>query len=414
MRDEPHAYKVLILAPFPPRLDATHGGGRAIAQLLMELSGRHRIALLCFRSAAEPPVDACIRARCEVVEEAPRRTARPTALGRWLRRGRQAVGLLRKRPMWVSEYSSRTFGRRARALAEAWKPDIVQFEYQVMGQYLSSLHGYRGGTVLTVHDPGAASALQDLRSRRGLGRLPYALDVAAWRWYETRLLQAAGAVVVFTEQDRRTLRELAPTATITPIPLRTRAPNQALDPAGESPASILFVGNFGHPPNIDAATRLADVIFPRVRERCPEALLYLVGDQPPDEVKRMVRPDIVVTGRVPDLVPYLNRAAVVVAPLRLGGGMRVKVLEALAAGKAVVASTVAAAGLDVIHGQQLIIADTDTEFVDAIVELLTHPEQRLDLAVRARTWACSSPGWEQTIAAYETLYQCLCKPTGSR
>jgi len=94
-------------------------------------------------------------------------------------------------------------------------------------------------------------------------------------------------------------------------------------------------------------------------------------------------------------------------PLRLGGGMRVKVLEALAAGKATVASPLAVEGLDITPGDQVMLAESDQEFADTIGELLADPDKRSSLASRARAWACANLGWERSVAAYEELYRTL-------
>jgi glycosyltransferase involved in cell wall biosynthesis len=111
-----------------------------------------------------------------------------------------------------------------------------------------------------------------------------------------------------------------------------------------------------------------------------------------------------VTGEVPDIREQLEDAGIVIAPLRSCGGMRVKVAEALAAGKAVVATALAAEGLDVRTGQQLVLAETDQELAEAVVALLRSPGQRAELAGRARAWALSALGWERPVAAFETLY----------
>ena len=107
------------------------------------------------------------------------------------------------------------------------------------------------------------------------------------------------------------------------------------------------------------------------------------------------------------MTPYLDAAAVFAAPLRLGGGMRVKVLEALAAGKAVVASPRAVDGLSVANGKQVVLAETDKEFATAIVELLREPQRRLEPARRAREWATANLGQERTTLAFEHLYDTL-------
>jgi glycosyltransferase involved in cell wall biosynthesis len=189
-------------------------------------------------------------------------------------------------------------------------------------------------------------------------------------------------------------------------------PERPLNPLGAPPLNLLFIGNFRHLPNVDAALRLTSTIFPRVQARVPGLILYIVGDHPTRQIRQMATSTVVVTGRVPDVTPHLDRAALVVVPLRLGGGMRVKMLEALAAGKAVVASPLAVEGLDVMDGKHVLLADSDRQFEDAIVQLLTQPERRTALAAHARNWACANLDWERSVAAYERLYENLitCSP----
>jgi glycosyltransferase involved in cell wall biosynthesis len=167
------------------------------------------------------------------------------------------------------------------------------------------------------------------------------------------------------------------------------------------------VGNFTHPPNVDAAQRLAGDIFPAIHAQRPDVRLWIVGDQPPPELVALAGEAVTVTGRVPDVRPYLEAAAVVVVPMRLGGGMRVKVMEALAAGKALIASRVAVEGLDLTPGAHYLLAETDEEFEIAILTLLIKPQQRLALGTAAYGWARGSLGWARAGAAYEQLYDQL-------
>src|SRR5262249_58786719 len=109
--------------------------------------------------------------------------------------------------------------------------------------------------------------------------------------------------------------------------------------------SLVFVGNYMHPPNVDAALRLVQEIFPRIAAQRPDVRLALVGDRVPARLRRVAGPNVDVTGLVSDVAPYLDRAAVVTVPVTTGGGLRVKVVEALAAGKAPVASPLAVEGL---------------------------------------------------------------------
>ncbi len=400
--------RLLFLLPFPPRLDATHGGARVAAQLLAALATGHSIAVAYLRGDEEQPIDAELRAACDIVEEIARPWSGRSVAHKALRAARMVTALLiGRRPLWVTDCASRAYARRIRALATTWQPDVLHIEVHVMGQYVRALDDCPAPRVLAEYEPGVRAAPFIARGYPWLARALHVLDRRAWRDFEREVLRQVHAVVVFTDQDRSAVAELAPATPVWRIPFGTPLPSSPLDPVGQQPPTLLFVGSFIHPPNVDAAVRLARTILPLVRRRHPDARLCIVGDSPPDAVRRLAGAEVQVTGRVPQVEPYLDIASVVVVPLRLGGGMRVKVLEALAAGKAVVASRLAVQGLDVIPGDQLCIADDDVEFADRVGELLDAPEHRLALARRARAWACANLGWDRSVAVYDRLYSAL-------
>jgi glycosyltransferase involved in cell wall biosynthesis len=220
----------------------------------------------------------------------------------------------------------------------------------------------------------------------------------------------ADAVVVFTRRDEEVLRPLAGSTPLARIPFAADIPSTALDPTGHDPLSILFVGNYSHAPNVEAARRLVERILPRLRARYPELVLHLVGEGLPND---LIGPGALAAGRVEDVTPYLDGAAVVVAPLSSGGGMRVKVLEALAAGKAVVASPLAVEGLDVTDGKEVLLAGDDDAFVSEVLTLLADTELRRAQACRARAWAVANLGWDASIRAYQELYESLLERRGA-
>jgi polysaccharide biosynthesis protein PslH len=404
------ALRILALLPFPPRLDGTHGGMRVMSQLLAALAARHEVAALYLRGPGEPPMDDALRARCALAEE----VARPDlASNTPAHRAQALASLLRGTPLWVSDWSVAAYADRARALAQTWQPDIAQIDYHLMAQYLPALRSCPAPRVLIEYEPGAQSARDRWQPLRDASpatpRLVPALDTRAWQRFERAILRQVQAAVVFTERDRRAIASLSPSTRVECIRPGTAVPEQALNPRGDEPPGVLFVGNFAHPPNVDAAMRLAQAIMPRVRAQRPGTPLMLVGDGPPAQVQALAGPHVRVTGRVPNVTPWLDRAALVAVPLRLGLGMRVKVMEALAAGKAVIASPLAAEGLNLVNGEQIVLAESDEQFAAAIAQLLADPAARIALAGRARAWTRQNLNWDRASDAFDALYDSLLK-----
>ncbi|HEX6702437.1 MAG TPA: glycosyltransferase [Gaiellaceae bacterium] len=396
--------RVLALAPFTPSLEATHGGARVAAQLLERLADRMDVALLCLRNGWEPPAGERLQERLDVVKVVSRRDEGRSLRSRLVRRLRSRAGLLRGRPMWTDDVMDDGFRDALKELGERWPPDLVLILYPVMGCYLDTLSSVAAPRVLVEPDPASDAAAERARWQPVWGRLVHRLDARAWRSFERLVLRRVDAVVVFTDDDRLALAEAARSTPIVTIPFGTDFVERPESAPSDEPV-VLFVGSFLHAPNRDAAQRLVRDILPLVRARRGDARLFLVGDRPPRDLEGS--DDVSVTGVVPDLAPYFAQAAVVVAPLRIGRGMRVKVLEALAAGKAVVASPLAVAGLQVTDGEHLVLADTDEEFADQIARLLDDPALRRRLGAAARAWAHANLGWDAVVDEHERLYEQL-------
>jgi glycosyltransferase involved in cell wall biosynthesis len=405
------AHRVLVCTPFPPRLDARHGG-KATARLLERLADRHDIALLCLRAPGDDPVDGVFRERCRLVEEVPLVDS-TAARSPWLRRAHWTLGLLRGLPPWAADCRSRQYQNRLRALVAEWRPELIELHLQVMAQYASVLDGFPAPRILVDYDPPSAWAAELVREAVGVRRLPRWAELVAWRRYERATRRRFHAIVVFAERDVASVATTGGNVPVTRIPLAVNPPDEPLDPVGEPPPTVVFAGGYGHPPNVDAAHWLADAIFPQVLERVPDARLALVGDRPGEDVLALAAGAVSVHGSVPDVAPYLNRAAVVAAPIRLGGSMRGKVLEALGAGKALVATPRAAEGIDALPGHHFMLAATEAEFVDALTLLLRDPDRRRELASNARAWAVESLSVEQSVEGFERLYDELSPPAAA-
>jgi polysaccharide biosynthesis protein PslH len=402
----------LFLAPVAPRRDGGHGGSRAIAELLLRLADRHPVALVCLRGPNQPPTEAALLERCDMVREVPR-PASGGAFARLTRRVRVAGALARGTPAVVAGTAHPGFMTAVRDAARAWRPDIIQLEYHLMGAYLPALRHASAPRILRQLEPGAATARDRVAHRPGPARFTGALERRAWERFERAVMAQVQVVVALTRRDAEALRPLAGRTPVECIRLGVTPPVRPFDPTGAG-GELLFVGNYTHTPNMDAVDRLIHGVLPRVRAACPDAVLRVVGASPASRWLARESEGVLVAGTVPDIGPFLDRAAVVLAPVTTGGGMRVKVMEALAGGKALVATPLALEGLEVEDGEQVCIGRTDEELARATIELLRSPDRRAALGGRARQWAIAAIGWEGPVTAFERLYQSLlASPPGS-
>jgi glycosyltransferase involved in cell wall biosynthesis len=401
------SFRILFLAPFAPHLQASHGGGRVIAQLIAHLARRHSIGLCYLRAAGEPAVDDVLRERCAVIEEVVITEPEDTGLNRWLHRLRVWKELMMGRPLWAIDRYSPAYSERVKRLLKTWRPDIVQIEFHIMGQYISVLADYPAPRILVQHEPGMESARELINTRFTSRRIVPQLDLLAWKRFEREVTRQVQAVVVFTRRDHEAVSRLGLQTNIVQIPPGTEIPETVPQELTNESLSLLFIGNYKHLPNVDAADRLVNNIFPRVQSRFPEARLFIVGEHLPSTIMHKPNESVTLTGYVPDVKPYLEKTTLVVVPVRLGGGMRIKVLEALAAGKPVVASARAVEGLDLMDGEQVVLAKDDNDFARAIIDLLGNPDKRVSLAAQAQAWARANLSWEKTVADYDALYHRL-------
>lgn len=401
--------RILLLAPFPPRRDAAHGGGRSFANLVVHLAKRVRVSLAYLRASDELGIDPAVADVCEIVHEGRRAGVAGSSVRPWPRAFAVLPGMAAGRPLWVAARWDRSFAAEVQRITAEWRPHIVQAEYSAMGQYLDGIRELGTRLVMTIYDPSGAGARERGAGASPLLRPGWAFSARRWDRYEQKLLRQVDATVVFTDRDGELMRALHPGARLERIPLGIHIPQQPSDPVGCAPPMLLFVGNFVHAPNLDAARWLVDEIFPALRARYPELGLWVVGDNAPAWLARHADQGVTVTGRVPDVQPYMDRAALFVAPLRSGGGMRVKVLEAMAAGKAVVATPLAAQGLEIEDGVHALTPSTTEDFVKRIAELLDDSGRRRRLATQARAWAEDHLSWDRCACAYETLYDEICQ-----
>jgi polysaccharide biosynthesis protein PslH len=218
------------------------------------------------------------------------------------------------------------------------------------------------------------------------------------RRFELALIPRFDAMLTVTEADRRFLRETgAATPPVHVVPICVDTAGHPLEGDAERAVDqIVFVGAMFYEPNADAVTYFHREIYPRIRDRAPGVRFVIVGRNPADAVRRLARvdPSVSVTGTVEDVRGYYRNSTVFVAPIRHGGGMKTKIVEAMAAGLPVVATSFAMEGIEARNGEEAFIADDPEDFATRVVNLLDDRSLRQRLAVAAQALVERSHSWE--------------------
>ena len=223
------------------------------------------------------------------------------------------------------------------------------------------------------------------------------------RRYEAWACASAQLTVAVSETDRALLAANAPSARIRTIATGVDTSYFTANDTPESPGALVFTGSMDWYPNEDAIVHFIEAILPTIRRDVSSVSLTVAGRNPTDRVKAAgAAPGVNVTGTVPDVRPYMAQAAVYVVPLRIGGGTRLKIFEALAMGKAVVATGVGAEGLPVVPGQHFLRADSAAEFARAVTTLLRDPSRRKALGLAGRRLVEECYSWPQVAREFES------------
>lgn len=368
---------VLPSLPYPPRSGAAHRNG----MFLMPLARAHRTTLVVpgpGEGAHHPAY-----AACEAIVTV------PAARHSWTSR---AVGLARGR----ADLAQRTVGAPALAalddLLARRSFDVALVEGLEMAQCLRRIVGSRGrpAVVYDAHNvewliqARAAAHDRHMVSRWGVA-VYSALQASRLRTLERDVCLGADRVTCVSRVDAARLHDLSPDINPVVLPSSVAVDGEPSPGPHAHPPTVVFVGGFDYRPNADAARWLAGTIFPRVRADVPDATLLLVGRHPPaDLLARHGRDGLLVTGEVEDARAIVSRATVSVAPIRVGSGTRIKILEALACARPVVSTSLGVEGLDLEPGRDVEIADDTPAFAQVVAALLRNPARAEVLGRRGR------------------------------
>jgi sugar transferase (PEP-CTERM/EpsH1 system associated) len=387
--------------PYPPdRGDKL----RAYHELRALAVRGHRVHLLAFADDRdEVRHEASLREICASVRLVP--IDRPRAMVRAL------AGLAQRSPLSLAYFRS---GRMLRAVERAlWevRPSAVFVCSSSMAQYVPRDLASRAIIDLVDVDSEKWAAY----ARRGVGPRAwvYRLESRRLRQYEQTLLSTAGSVIVSAEREAALLESATGCRSDTlhvitnGVDLEHFRPSESAG-SGASGAKLLFTGVMDYLPNVDAVRYYADSVLPLVRSRRPDAELVVVGRNPTRQVRRLgSRAGIRIVGGVPDMRPYFMQATASVLPLRIARGVQNKLLEAMACGRAIVATPQVAAGLNVVPGEDLLVATNGQELAEASLRVLNDEELRARLGRRARLFVQRQHQWEPLMNRLSSLVEAV-------
>lgn len=398
--------RILFLTPqlpYPPR----KGTSLRNWGLIKGLARDHELSLLSFRETREdvhpdPPLaDACERV---LSVPQPRRSG-PQRLWQML---------ISRQPDMALRLASRTYDQQLRHWLAESRFDVVQIEGIELAPYVDTVRSASPAPLVVFDDHNCEYLLQQrtfLTDLYSPARWPAAAySLVQWqrlRRYEADVCRRADRVLAVSKADAAALKRLVPELDVVVIPngIDTEAYQPATRGADQPHNQLLFTGTMDFRPNVDAALWFAREVLPLVHEEISDAHFVVAGQRPHRRLAPLKRdPSITLTGWVEDVHPFFEASSVYVAPLRMGGGTRLKLLEAMAMEKPIVTTSLGAEGYPVKNGRELILADTPSAFADGVVSLLRSEKRRSELGKRGRAFVEEQYDWRVIVPNVEDVY----------
>jgi sugar transferase (PEP-CTERM/EpsH1 system associated) len=400
--------KLLFLTPdlpFPPH----QGAAIRTFNLLKNLAARHEIHLISFAGAEgiDKRIEAASRLCASVTTVPP--PFRSTAT-------RALSTLSSTLPDMALRLPSQEFTNQLRIILARERFDVAQVEAIEMGQYaLAMKKASSDDSPRVIFDDINAEYLLQKRAFEADARRPARwlgafYSLLQWRKlqrYEATICGQSDAVVAVSQADCEALQRLVPGLCCTVVP--NGVDTEYFQPRNadeESPSGLVFTGKMDFRPNVDAVLWFVDEVLPLIREQVPEASFTVVGRNPHRRLQHLEqRPGVFLTGYVDDVRPYVAQAAVFVIPLKVGGGTRLKLLQAMSMGKAIVCTSLGREGIELAAGRHLLIADDPPSFARAVVRLVREPGKRRELGESARDLALAEHDWRHITPLLERVYE---------
>ncbi|HLX12870.1 MAG TPA: glycosyltransferase, partial [Bacteroidota bacterium] len=289
--------------------------------------------------------------------------------------------------------------------------DFVLAEFSMMGWYDLNTKAIK---LLDAHNIEHDTYLRLSEHARGwIRRAHYLTEYKKLLSQEIKSWRKQDAILVTSERDADVLQRLVPEAIEYVVPNGVDTSYFYPSDATEEPYTLVFTGLMKYVPNYDGMLYFLDEIFPLILREIPSAKLYIVGGFPPKELERRASPNVIITGYVEDVRPYIWRAKAYIVPLRMGGGTRLKVLEAMAMKKIVIGTSIGCEGIDVTSGDSALIADDPKQFAATVVEVLRNPARVETIAANGFEIAKRKYDWKHIGTTIEDILQRLAEPKAS-
>ncbi|MFQ5945193.1 MAG: glycosyltransferase family 4 protein [Anaerolineae bacterium] len=382
---------LLFLAPNPPS-PRTGGGSLRMYQMVRFLGERYDLDLVAPALPGFEGAERLLRGSCRTMEFVP-----PSAGGAWRR-------AIRLGPYERDPALARVIHRRLASQAYI----AVQVEKPAMFPYLPA--DTRIPIILDTWAFGLTGAFRALRHERGIStRARNLLRLVRYSAFDAFCWPATYCILVVSEADRQRWLRARPDRNVLVVP--NGVDSAMIRPApfrDGGPPVIVFTGDMGFTPNVEAALLLASQIFPEVHRSYPDAELRLVGRNPDPRLLTLCGPGVTVAGEVADMIPHLHAGTLYVAPHFTGSGTRTKLLEAMAAGLPIVTTSIGIEGIEAGHDREVLIADDPAATAGAVLSLLKDPARRRRLGEAARRLAEERYDWSHCLAPLENLYAGSC------
>jgi glycosyltransferase involved in cell wall biosynthesis len=398
--------KILFVAPYlpsPPRF----GGQRRMDGLMRGLAADHEVSILSFNSTDPYTQDSLDSTRSFCRRVSTLSDLDPRTLPE--KRRLQMRSLLSVHSFEHLQVKRRTdFQKKIDEHLAGESYDVVQVEFANMGAYHYGRHAKKPLLVLDEHNIEYDLQRRTAGSADGVSRRVY--NSLNWRklgWEERAAWKRFDGVVLTSERDAQVLTETSPRTRTAVVPNGVNVQQFQPSTAVREADQLLFFGANNYYPNHDALLYFIDEILPKIVERRPNVKLSIVGPGAQPAVLARQSRHVEIVGFVDDVMPHLERASLVVVPLRIGGGTRLKIVEAMAKSKAIVSTRIGAEGIDLTHERDVLLADSPADFAAQVVRVLNEPELAEKLGRHARVLAEQRYAWtavvQQLVRFYDEL-----------